>query len=67
MQNSLIKSVVAASLLVLSLAAEACGYTGGAGDLLSFSLDNPLDISILVVMFGTACAFIPERRKTDQP
>lgn len=59
MQGCLKHGVVAASLSFASLAAQACGYTGGAGVEGMFSLDDPLDIAILSVFVGGVCAVAP--------
>jgi len=59
MRGYLKQGTVAACLSVASLAAQACGYTGGAGIEGMFSLDDPLDIAILSVLAGGVCAVIP--------
>ena len=59
MRGCLKQGIVAAALSVASLAAQACGYTGGAGVEGMFSLDDPLDIAILSVLIGGVCAVVP--------
>lgn len=59
MRSRLVHSLLLLCLGVSSLAAHACGYTGGAGIEGMFSLDDPLDILILSVLFGSACALAP--------